>query len=822
MPRLENACQESTAKLETRCRRTWEEECDVLRACAPPPHRGALSSLSTLAEGTDLCTAKLVRKLEGKAAEDRCLSISIAGCKLVGRPAPAHQRQKRFPRQHRTRSSSCFTLQAARVASSFPRFRRAFVVQVRGPPPVRKCHVPRGFDTDHVSELLTNTRRIATSKEEARARATKEASETTKRKRGGRMEGGNAHARPSTSLEAAGNEAMVQVGRHGATCRRKKLSHAWRKVPNARQLCLFVLQQGVDRTRAMLVRTIQRIQSTAPVLVVDVAKRPSVRLVLWCACTYAAGRIVLEVMTWSRNVLDVMRARQKLEWEMAQAVDFCAWAKAAAALDALRGPGREEEEDFYDQGLLKERLEHLQRVRQEGNVNEMAFALRCDQPRNLGNITNKAIHETRRVGVPETIREYIEEVKMQLKYLTNYPLPDVTPDEKLQFLAETRHGHGRTALVLSGGGALGVFHLGVVHALLQKGLLPRIMAGSSVGALICAIVATKTDAELEGTFNSGALTQMELTFFKHSGTTSLLKQMMKTGTLQDHSYFQEQLRSILGDYTFQEAYDHSGRILNISVSPTSIKEPCRVLNYLTAPHVLIWSAVAASSAFPGLFPSTVLMAKAIDGRFVEYTPEAGRGEERMWRDGSLRVDLPMRTLSELFNVNYFIVSQTNPHITPFLRLKRRLNWLRVPFASTVFRLLELEWKHRCKQLRFLIPRSFRGIQWLFTLGSQDWEGDVTIVMPTTWSQYAKIVYNPTREELSETMLQGMRATWEKLSAIEANCGIELTLDECMQSLKHEKMEVRRRRKPRIPSWFTFSGTLGHALSHDSGSEDGDP
>lgn len=42
---------------------------------------------------------------------------------------------------------------------------------------------------------------------------------------------------------------------------------------------------------------------------------------------------------------------------------------------------------------------------------------------------------------------------------------------------------------------------------------------------------------------------------------------------------------------------------------------------------------------------------------------------RRWRDGSLESDLPMMQLKELFNVNHFIVSQANPHITPFLRFK---------------------------------------------------------------------------------------------------------------------------------------------------------
>ena len=37
--------------------------------------------------------------------------------------------------------------------------------------------------------------------------------------------------------------------------------------------------------------------------------------------------------------------------------------------------------------------------------------------------------------------------------------------------------------------------------------------------------------------------------------------------------------------------------------------------------------------------------------------------------GSLEADLPVDNL-KLFNCNYFIVSQTNPHIVPLLRVKR--------------------------------------------------------------------------------------------------------------------------------------------------------
>jgi TAG lipase/steryl ester hydrolase/phospholipase A2/LPA acyltransferase len=58
-----------------------------------------------------------------------------------------------------------------------------------------------------------------------------------------------------------------------------------------------------------------------------------------------------------------------------------------------------------------------------------------------------------------------------------------------------------------------------------------------------------------------------------------------------------------------QAYERSGRILNITVTPADANDPPRLLNYLTSPHALVWSAVAASSAFPGLFPAQHLLAR---------------------------------------------------------------------------------------------------------------------------------------------------------------------------------------------------------------------
>lgn len=45
-----------------------------------------------------------------------------------------------------------------------------------------------------------------------------------------------------------------------------------------------------------------------------------------------------------------------------------------------------------------------------------------------------------------------------------------------------------------------------------------------------------------------------------------------------------------GSLTFLEAYERTGRILNISVIPYDPHSPPKLLNYLTTPDCVVWSA----------------------------------------------------------------------------------------------------------------------------------------------------------------------------------------------------------------------------------------
>lgn len=466
---------------------------------------------------------------------------------------------------------------------------------------------------------------------------------------------------------------------------------------------------------------------------------------------------------------------------MRSALIYEEWSHAAKMLE--KESPKMNEKEFYDEELVRNKLQELRHRRQEGSLRDIMFCMRADLIRNLGNMCNPELHKGR-LQVPKLIQEYIDEVTTQLRMVCDSDSEELLLEEKLAFMHETRHAFGRTALLLSGGASLGSFHVGVVKTLVEHKLLPRIIAGSSVGSIMCAAVATRSWPEIQSFFEDS---WHALKFFDQmGGIFTVVKRVMTFGAVHEIRQLQMMLRNLTSNLTFQEAYDMTGRILGITVCSPRKHEPPRCLNYLTSPHVVIWSAVTASCAFPGLFEAQELMAKDRTGELVPYHPpfhlgpEEGDTPSRRWRDGSLESDLPMMQLKELFNVNHFIVSQANPHISPLLRIKEFVRAFGGNFAAKLAQLVEMEVKHRCNQILELgFPLG--GIAKLF---AQAWEGDVTVVMPATLAQYSKIIQNPSYGELQKAANQGRRCTWEKLSAIKANCGIELALDECVAILNH--------------------------------------
>ena len=85
--------------------------------------------------------------------------------------------------------------------------------------------------------------------------------------------------------------------------------------------------------------------------------------------------------------------------------------------------------------------------------------------------------------------------------------------------------------------------------------------------------------------------------------------------------------------------------------PLAQNEAPRLLNYLTAPNVVIWSAACASCALTGLFEPVEIVAKNKDGELYPWSPPGQK-----WSDGEapwLSPSLFLTTLFDLFCSFFF-------------------------------------------------------------------------------------------------------------------------------------------------------------------------
>jgi len=306
-------------------------------------------------------------------------------------------------------------------------------------------------------------------------------------------------------------------------------------------------------------------------------------------------------------------------------------------------------------------------------------------------------------------------------------------------------------------------------------MLPRVISGSSVGSLVAAAVCVSKDEELkERLFLPGFLKFDEV--FSRRGEKGAWKRRLwrfiTKGVIMDIKLLEEAVRSTIGDVTFKEAYDLTGKILNITIASSSKFELPNILNYLTAPNVLIWSAACASCALTGLYEPVELMAKDYQGNIKVYHPSGVK-----WTDGSVESDLPMNRLSELFNVNFFIVSQVNPHVIPFLRPDRRNDI----FEKLIF-LIQSELVHRFHQAAELglLPSILMKLQPLIT---QKYEGDITIVPRITFEAYSRILSSPNEEFRQKCSRIAEKCTWPKIRIIRNHLLIERTLERCVLRLR---------------------------------------
>lgn len=468
-----------------------------------------------------------------------------------------------------------------------------------------------------------------------------------------------------------------------------------------------------------------------------------------------------------------------LEKAMDSATSYEKWKEAATEHDKVSGKTlwkRQDHSDLFDYLEIRSRLDNLRNIRRHGDDHELIFTLNEGIHGNMGGMGNGALFEETLIGTKNLIRDYVDELVDSIRYLADPENDQVDFDTKLDFFNRASHCYGRSALMLSGGGSFGYFHVGVVKALLEQNLLPTVISGASIGAFMAGMVGTRTDDELKQDLDKGNIR------FSYKSSQPDIKKTV-AGEISSPMEFldiaEERLACLIPDLTFQEAYELTGRAINISVSPTEPHQQSRLLNAITSPNVYVRSAVLASCAVPGLLPPVTLKAKNVRGESQYYLPS------RQWLDGSFSEDLPIKRLARLYGVNHNIVSLVNPAAVQFAPDTQKQSYWG-PLKKFMIDATRA-YSHSMQLLsQKHLPESKLSfaINQMNSIITQDYTGDINMILPGSSVFKVGRFFPPIpQKDMDMLIREGEKAAWRKMEQIRLATKISSTMDEILYEME---------------------------------------
>jgi len=422
------------------------------------------------------------------------------------------------------------------------------------------------------------------------------------------------------------------------------------------------------------------------------------------------------------------------------------------------------------------------------------------------------------------IQAYYEEVEKSLHWIADSPLDlsnprfhndspftgpylDIESSEKLRqtelndrftLIRKMKQNIGRTALMLSGGGAQAMYHLGTIRALIESKLYEgiKVISGTSGGSITAAMCAIKKPEELfedvciptvsTDFMLNGEMKKNNIRWFPT--VMEMGAHWLKKSLLVDSAEFKRCCDFYFGDLTFEEAFDRTGKHVCITVTASRASGGTAqrlLLNHISTPHVTLSSAVAASCALPGVMAPAKLLTKDSTGKQEPFEVD---GVD--WIDGSVQADLPFQRISTLFNVSNYVVAQTNFHVVPFLNKEHHPNQ-----RSTYWQLFQtVEWDIRNRALKLsrlgLFPHLFG--QDISKVFKQKYHGNLTLVPRFTAMQTfgLKALANPSLSDMENYLKFGQIAAWPYLNVIADMLRLEQALDDCIIKLQERQRVLK--------------------------------
>ncbi len=457
---------------------------------------------------------------------------------------------------------------------------------------------------------------------------------------------------------------------------------------------------------------------------------------------------------------------------MADAQSYSEWSEAAKSHDTASGTDLWKSSDvskYFDYSSIRQRLERLSELWKAQDNKGLLYALNEGIHGNMDGMGHERLYQKAKFGTKDLIQDYVDAIINSLNYLASDKVDDISFEEKLDFLRRAQHCYGRSAFLMSGSGTFLFFHLGVARELWQQGVLPRIISGSSGGAIVGSIMCSHTNEQLEELLRTETILQ----------TMGSTEDGPKPWSLSPLPAEQIHLRlsNILPDLTFQECYELTGRHLNISVAPAEQHQTSRLLNAIASPNVYIREAVFASCAVPGVYPPVTLAAKDHRGKRVPYLPD------RKWVDGSVTNDLPTKRLARLYGVNHHIVSQANPLVSPLATfvserrgIARAVQRAAVSTTKAWINAAAAFWQRPLAML----PQLNATTSMALSVINQDYSGDINIIRPNLMWSPAKILGELPPKDVEFLIDLGQRTAWPKIEMIRTQTAISETLCSILQ------------------------------------------
>ncbi|KAL6936589.1 hypothetical protein ACO0R3_000188 [Hanseniaspora guilliermondii] len=375
------------------------------------------------------------------------------------------------------------------------------------------------------------------------------------------------------------------------------------------------------------------------------------------------------------------------------------------------------------------------------------------------------------IEIKVKLNQFNKTCSLALRFLYNFHKENQSLSDYKTLLLRVKKKLGNTAITLSGGGTFALFHVGILVNLFDLNKLPKFVSGCSGGAIVAAIFAKYLSTSEETPYSNikmllSTIIKQDLKFeiFDQS-ESGILNLLLNHSYFKDTKLLQNTLIDFLGEYTtFGDIFEKSGMVLNISVSggnTASFTAKEFLLNYNNSPNVLLWSSVTSSCSLPAIFPPHMIYSKTVSNNLPSLKVWSGNNQKFL--DGSMLQDLPIKKLSEMFNIDNVIASQVNPHIFPVLHIQNFLNKKRLQRGNgkgnTLLRwiLYFLEYIYT-EITHWLAVLRFTAVANIF---KQNYYGDMTVL--PNWSlllKMNKLLTNPTGDFILYLIIMGIKQFWE--------------------------------------------------------------